>query len=146
MTCVMKAEPQPLCQHETAVAERSLRRIRIAVVDDSADFRELICELLLAFDSIDLVGTAGDGAQAIELVKETAPDWLLMDVNMPGIDGVEAANAIARSNPRIFIFLMSADTSPQMRERCRTCAAHGFVAKAELAANLQRLFSYGRRL
>ncbi len=68
------------------------------LVDDDGDFRETLAECLGALDWIDVVGTAADGAGAVRLFSQRAPDVVVMDLVMPGMDGVEAT---ARSSPPI---------------------------------------------
>jgi DNA-binding NarL/FixJ family response regulator len=69
--------------------------IRVVVADDQALFRAGFRVLLEPEDDLELVGEAGDGAAALELVRRTRPDVVLMDVRMPGMDGIEATRAIA---------------------------------------------------
>jgi DNA-binding NarL/FixJ family response regulator len=69
--------------------------IRVVVADDQALFRAGLRVLLEPEDDLELVGEAGDGATALELVRRTHPDVVLMDVRMPGMDGIEATRAIA---------------------------------------------------
>ena len=69
-------------------------RIRVVVVADHAVVRRGLEQLLGADADIEVVGTAGDGAQALEVVRETRPHVVLMDLQMPGVDGVEATRSI----------------------------------------------------
>ena len=69
--------------------------IRVVVADDQALFRAGFRVLLEPEDDLELVGEAGDGATAVELVRRTHPDVVLMDVRMPGMNGIEATRAIA---------------------------------------------------
>jgi DNA-binding NarL/FixJ family response regulator len=69
--------------------------IRVVVADDQALFRAGFRVLLEPEDDLELVGEAGNGATALELVRRTHPDVVLMDVRMPGMDGIEATRAIA---------------------------------------------------
>jgi DNA-binding NarL/FixJ family response regulator len=68
--------------------------IRVVLVDDHAVVRTGLAQLLSAVDDIEVVGTAGDGAEAVEVVREHAPDVVLMDLQMPGTDGVAATRAL----------------------------------------------------
>jgi DNA-binding NarL/FixJ family response regulator len=70
---------------------------RVLLVDDHQILRISLARLLDAEDDVEVVGTAGDGAEAIELVAETNPDVVLMDLSMPGMDGVDATRAIVGS-------------------------------------------------
>ncbi|GAA2119065.1 response regulator transcription factor [Nocardioides bigeumensis] len=69
-------------------------RIRVVVVDDHAVVRRGLEQLLAVATDIDVVGTAGDGAQAVEVVRNVRPHVVLMDLQMPGVDGVEATRSI----------------------------------------------------
>ena len=68
--------------------------IRVVLVDDHAVVRTGLAQLLSGADGIEVVGTAGDGAAALEVVRETGPDVVLMDLQMPGTDGVAATRAL----------------------------------------------------
>ena len=68
--------------------------IRVALVDDHAMIRAGLQQLIEQTDDIEVVGTAADGAGALELVREQRPDVVLMDLQMPGVDGVSATRAI----------------------------------------------------
>ncbi|PWJ26864.1 LuxR family two component transcriptional regulator [Branchiibius hedensis] len=71
--------------------------IRIALVDDQALFRAGIAMVISSQDDLEVVGEAGDGAQVPELVSATRPDLILMDVRMPGVDGVTATRLLHES-------------------------------------------------
>lgn len=70
-------------------------RIRVAVVDDQALVRSGFVMLLQSAENIDVVGEAADGAQALQLVRRTDPDVVLMDIRMPVMDGLEATRQIS---------------------------------------------------
>ena len=74
--------------------------IRVVVADDQALFRAGFRVLLEATDDLELVGEAADGRTAVELARRELPDVVLMDVRMPGMDGIEATRAIA-ADPRL---------------------------------------------
>ena len=74
-------------------------RIRVVVVDDHAVVRSGIEYSLLALDDIELVGSAGSGAEALSLCEQMRPDVVLMDMMMPGMGGVDATRAIRRRYP-----------------------------------------------
>ena len=72
--------------------------IRVVIVDDQPQVRAGISMILSAEDDIEIVGQAGSGAEALALAQEVAPDVVLMDVRMPGMDGVTATSELIRQN------------------------------------------------
>jgi CheY-like chemotaxis protein len=83
-------------------------QIRLLVVDDSPDLRDLICLLLDDEADIDVVGQAADGADAVQLVGELTPDVVLMDVAMPVMSGLEAMAQVRQIAPTTRVVLLSA--------------------------------------
>jgi DNA-binding NarL/FixJ family response regulator len=88
--------------------------IRVLVVDDHGVVRAGLAELLGARDGIEVVGTAANGEEAIELAAAETPDVVLMDLSMPGMGGVEATRRIVGHNPGIHVVVL---TSLSARER-----------------------------
>ncbi len=85
--------------------------IRVVVVDDHAVVRRGLEQLLSGVDGIEVVGTAADGATAVEVVARTRPDMVLMDLQMPGVDGVEATRQIAgEGGPDVLVLTSFSDT------------------------------------
>jgi len=113
---------QPLCKPGGS-------RIRTVVVDDSPTFLQVACELLELDPLIDLVARAGKGGEAIETVMKLKPDMVLMDVNMPYLDGLTLAWFFANRFPSARVVLMSTDESPELREACEEAGAFDFVHK-----------------
>jgi two-component system, NarL family, response regulator LiaR len=81
--------------------------IRILVVDDHAIVRKGICALLATEDNLDVVGEASDGREAVELARRLQPDVILMDLVMPGMDGLEATTQINDCQPQIRILVLT---------------------------------------
>jgi DNA-binding NarL/FixJ family response regulator len=117
--------------------------IRLAVVDDHAAVRESYAELLGERERIEVVGTACDGLEALELCRALEPDALVMDVRMPVLDGIEATRLIKRLLPRTRIVLVSAYEQRELVDSGREAGADLFVLKggpgSELAAAVEEL-------
>lgn len=103
--------------------------IRVVVVDDSPDFLDVVCGLLGLEDFIEVVGKATDGSGAIQAAADLHPDVILMDVQMPYMNGVTTALLLSQHFPEIKVILMSADESLQTRIACQSSGARAFVYK-----------------
>ena len=104
-------------------------RIRILVVDDHALFREGLRALLAAFPDIAVVGEAADGEEAIAQAERLQPDVVLMDVAMPGIDGIEATRRILRINPNLGIIIVTMVEDTDSVFAAMRAGARGYVLK-----------------
>lgn len=85
-------------------------KLRVLIVDDEAPARERLASLLAAMDDVVTVGEASNGDEALELASDLAPDVILLDVRMPGMDGIEAARQLAAlAEPPAVIFTTAFD-------------------------------------
>lgn len=83
-------------------------RTRVTITDDEPLFRELLLHALSAEPGIEVVGTADDGEKSVQLARETSPDVVLMDIELPGeLDGIEAALRIKKERPQTGVVILS---------------------------------------
>jgi CheY-like chemotaxis protein len=114
---------------------------RILIVDDSQRFRDLAAELLAA-RGFEVFEDVEDGEQALAAVAGECPDGILLDINLPGLDGFTVARSLAAACPEAKIVLASAAFDYVPADILTTCAAAAFVPKDELAiADLSALFA-----
>ena len=134
---------------QPSIKNESPERLRTVVVDDSETFLEVTCDLLDLEDVIDLVAAASDGVEAISTVARLKPALVLMDVSMPGLDGLAATALLAEMEPAPTVVLMSSEDTPQLRSDCWRAGAFDFVHKPnfrdEFEAVLHRLLQQGNR-
>ncbi len=81
--------------------------VRVLLADDNARFRGVLRRLLERDPDIVVVAEADDGARAVDLAAEVAPDVVLMDVSMPGLDGLEATHALKKRLPGVTVLMLS---------------------------------------
>jgi len=110
------------------------RRFTTLVVDDDEFVVKSMPSFLARIPSVDVVGTARDGMDALEKLKTSQPHVVLMDVRMPRMGGLEAAGHILKKYPDVRVVLMSGFDDAGMREECRMVGAHGFMSKLNVTA------------
>lgn len=110
--------------------------IRVLIVDDQAIVRKGICALLAEVAYIQVVGEAGDGAEAIAQAKDLKPDVILMDLVMPGVDGIEAIRQIASCQERIRILVLTSFASDDKIFPAIKAGALGYLLKDSEPADL----------
>ena len=111
-------------------------KIRILIVDDHAIMRDGIRALLSIHDDIEIVGEASNGVEAIEKVKELAPDVVLMDVVMPGMDGLEATRRIKKINPKLKVLVLTQHDNREYIISAIKAGSSGYVPKRALGSEL----------
>jgi DNA-binding NarL/FixJ family response regulator len=114
-----------------------MRPVRVLLVDDNPQFLESATTFLLANAGISVIGCAASGTEALEQVKDLQPDLVLMDVAMPGMDGIEAARRLkAEHEGAIRVVILTLHNISEYRAAAELVHADGFVTKSEFGTEL----------
>ncbi len=105
------------------------KRTRVLVVDDHSIVRRGLQQVLEESGDFEVVGLAADGREAVHLAAETSPDVILMDVTMPGMDGVEACREIMSSSPDAKVAMLTASTEEEAILNAVAAGATGYIKK-----------------
>ena len=109
-----------------------MKEIKIVIADDAAIMRDYIRRAISKAPGLVTVGEAADGAQAFWLYHQMEPDVLILDLNMPGTNGLEVLIAIRKSDQTTMIIMFSADPGLALRDACLKAGANFYLDKAEL--------------
>ena len=107
--------------------------VQVLVVDDQAPFRAAARAVIARIHGFELVAEATSGEEAVELVDQVRPAVVLMDINMGGMDGLEATKLITTTHPETLVILVSTYTEADMPPAARSCGAVAYVNKDELS-------------
>lgn len=105
---------------------------RVLLVDDDRLFAESVAVTLARDGRIEVVGIAVDGAEAIDLAERLEPDLVLMDIAMPGLDGIAATRTIRERSPATRVVMLTASTGRSDEEVSGEAGAIGYLRKSEL--------------
>jgi CheY-like chemotaxis protein len=112
----------------------SSRRLRVLVADDNPGVVKAVSRLLgLTYD---VAGSVADGGGLLEAVQHLRPDVIVLDVNLPNVDGLEACRQITQVNPEMKVIMFTATDDPDVRRRAFEAGASAFVHKLALGDDL----------
>jgi DNA-binding NarL/FixJ family response regulator len=114
-----------------------MKPIRILIADDHALVRAGFRSLLEKLDGCEVVGEAGDGREALRLIAPLQPHVVLMDVKMPGLNGLEATARISRDHPSVSVVILSMYTNEEYVIQALRAGAMGYLLKDAAPAELQ---------
>lgn len=116
-------------ERENRPEARPAKPVRILLVEDNDVYREAL-ELLLGLrDDVEVVGSVSDGESALECCGELAPDAVLLDYRLPGLDGVEATRTVLEQFPHVAVVCLTALASSGEREALLEAGAHACLTK-----------------
>jgi two-component system invasion response regulator UvrY len=107
--------------------------VTVLTVDDQRVFLRTARSLIAATPGFEQVGEAASGEEALELVAALRPDLVLVDVRMPGMDGVETAHRLTEADPDTTVVLISLDEVPQLASAVTRAGAAGYIRKQDLS-------------
>jgi DNA-binding NarL/FixJ family response regulator len=115
--------------------------LRILLVDDSAEFLESAARLLMLHQELHIVGRAASGSAALEQVAALQPDLVLMDLAMPGMNGLETTRQIKAQPAPPRVVIMTLYDVAEYRTAARNATADGFIAKSSIRSHLLPLLA-----
>lgn len=110
--------------------------IKVLLADDHALVRQGLRAMLESVKDIDVVGEAGEGRAAVALVEKLSPHIVLMDISMPGLDGLEATRLIAARFPQTRVIMLSMHTTEEHLSRALQVGARGYILKQGVRADV----------
>ncbi|OGO24991.1 MAG: DNA-binding response regulator [Chloroflexi bacterium RBG_16_50_9] len=113
-----------------------MQKIKVLIVDDHAIMRDGIRALLSINDDIQVAGEASDGKEAIKKMSELEPDVVVMDIAMPGMDGMEATRQIIKANVKVKILILTQHDNKEYILSAIKAGAAGFVPKRAMGSEL----------
>jgi DNA-binding NarL/FixJ family response regulator len=113
--------------------------VRVVIVDDHRLFVDALALLLGHDERLDVIGTAGDGRAAIELVVEKRAEVAVIDVRMPEVDGLEAARRLRARSPETSVILVTGADEPNLAEQAREAGAVALLTKGALHEELREV-------
>ena len=106
--------------------------VRVLIVDDQEPFRVAARMVVEATDGFEVAGESETGEDSVERARELDPDLVLMDVNLPGINGLDATRQILATSDRVVVLLVSTYEADEYAPRAAECGAAAYIPKSEL--------------
>ena len=119
--------PSAAWEQNPAMSENS---VKVLIVDDQAPFRDVARLVVDLTDGFEVAGEAQTGEESVELARSLKPDLILMDVNMPGIDGTQATKIILAESSEIVVLLLSTYEPAEYEPRALEAGAAAYIPKS----------------
>jgi len=119
----------------------------LLIIDDNNKFRTLLASIIGRLDNIEVVGQAGDVSDAIEEIKRTKPDAVILDIHMPGGSGFDVLQAAKSTKPAPVVLMLTVCSGKEYREKCMSLGADYFFEKSgDLTKMMSTLTRLARKL
>ena len=126
-----------------------MQPIRVFIVDDAQNTREDIKRFLYFEEDMEVVGEASTGEEAVSLCRDAKPDVILMDINLPGMDGIQASEQISLLLPEAAIVIISIQGEQEYLKKAMAAGARDYLVKPftsmELAETIRRVCAFNRK-
>jgi DNA-binding NarL/FixJ family response regulator len=110
--------------------------LRVLVVEDFSPFRRFICSTLQKLPDLRVICEVSDGLEAVQKAQDMKPDLILLDIGLPGLNGIEAARRIRKLVPESKIIFLTQESSPEVVREALSLGAAGYVAKTRAGSEL----------
>jgi len=144
VSCSFRATVSPLLHNRiqkesesiTSLGEFPRKVVQILIVEDFQPYRTSIASLLGEKSGLRVICEVGDGLQAVEKAKQLSPDLILLDIGLPGLNGIEAARQILKIIPESKIVFLTQETSEEVVREALNVGARGYVVKSQAGREL----------
>jgi len=126
----------PIAGRQKAANGAAKTKARLLLVDDHDIVRQGLASLLEGAEGFEICGEAATGEDAIREADRSAPDIVIMDLRLPGMDGLQATRSILRAHPQIDVLIFTADQSEQVLREALKAGARGCLIKTDAGSNL----------
>ena len=136
---MVKQSPQPeksFAEPNHLEGNRSGSLIRVLVVDDNEPFRRFVRATLSTKPELKVISEASDGLEAVQKAVELQPALIVLDIGLPGLNGLEAARRIRKLSPQSTILFLSQESSPDIVQEALCLGGLGYVIKSNAAVDL----------
>jgi two-component system nitrate/nitrite response regulator NarL len=121
---------------EPAAVTQVVDSIRVLIVDDEPLFVEMVQAMLGGEEGLEIVGTAADGQEGVQLAAELEPDVVVMDISMPVMNGIDATREIRVRHPDASILILTGGSNVTEIDKARMAGAAGYLTKDRIAGEL----------